>query len=392
MISYIQFEIISAIVFIIILGLVLYKNRKKLTIKKIVHPFLYIIMWRTQLGVKVMERLGKKYRELIKFAGLCGIGVGVVGLIMVFFMLFQNVYIMLTQPSAPAGLALALPYMNIPGFGIIGFWHWVIAIFILAAVHEFSHGIVAAAHGLKIKNSGPAFLAIFVPFLPAAFVEPDEKKLEKSRDVTQYSIFAAGPVSNIILGLIFLLILLAVFVPIELNISEPIGFSFKAIEGKPASEVLGIENRFTFTEFNGEQVSDANVFVKKLHKLKPGDEAVLANDGEIYTIKTITHPEDKSLPYLGIKDIRSERRYFNQAKGNIFSWFKNLIKWIALLNIFVGIANLLPLGPLDGGLILRKFLEKVCKKKQKAINWWGFISFLCLFLILLGFLLPVMLR
>ena len=92
-------------------------------------------------------------------------------------------------------------------------------------VHEFSHGVVARAHNVEVKSSGFAVLGIVLPIIPAAFVEPNEDKLKKEDAIVQYSIFAAGPVSNIFLAIIFFLVMISVFNPIEARLMEPIGFS-----------------------------------------------------------------------------------------------------------------------------------------------------------------------
>ena len=53
--------------------------------------------------------------------------------------------------------------------------------------HEFGHGVVARAHGLKIQSSGIFLLGP----LFGAFVEPNEKQLKKQNDIVQYSIYSA---------------------------------------------------------------------------------------------------------------------------------------------------------------------------------------------------------
>src|SRR3989338_644264 len=83
------------------------------------------------------------------------------------------------------------------------FLHWIISLFIIAIIHEFSHGVIARVYNIKIKSSGFAFLGP----IPAAFVEPDEKKMEKSSAKAQLSILAAGSFSNILLALLVILIL-----------------------------------------------------------------------------------------------------------------------------------------------------------------------------------------
>jgi len=83
------------------------------------------------------------------------------------------------------------------------FVYWLIIILIVAVTHEFSHGIFARLYKLKIKATGFGFLG---PFL-AAFVEPDEKQLQKSKPKKQLAILSSGTFSNFIFAIIFLLVI-----------------------------------------------------------------------------------------------------------------------------------------------------------------------------------------
>src|SRR3972149_3862829 len=114
-------------------------------------------------------------------------------------------------PEAPAVLSPVLPGVKIPGSEIyIPFWQGIISIFIVILVHEASHGFVSSAFKIKIRSTGIGFLGP----LPLAFVEPDEEKLKKESDVVKYSIFAAGPFSNVLLALAALALLSFVVAPI----------------------------------------------------------------------------------------------------------------------------------------------------------------------------------
>ena len=54
-------ENILIIAFILILLLIVYFKRKHMEIQKIIFPFLYVILWRGQLGVKWMDRVALKF-------------------------------------------------------------------------------------------------------------------------------------------------------------------------------------------------------------------------------------------------------------------------------------------------------------------------------------------
>jgi len=383
MISYLQFEIISAIIFALILAFLVYKKREHVTIQKILWPVFYLVMWKTKIGLRWMEKYGKKYQGVVRLFGYFSIGIGVLGLISMFVMLIISVILPFFRPEVGGGVTLVLPWTNVPGIGMLGFWHLIISLFILVVVHEFSHGIVAVSHGLKIKNSGPALFGFFLPIIPAAYVEPDEKEMESKSDAVRYSIISAGPVSNIVLGIIFLLIFSLVFVPIDNNMTDPIGVNLIAQETHP---VLGdLSNGILLNKIDGEFLDTPSKFNSAILKKKPGDTVTLSSGEEDYIITLIESQTDPEFASSGIKGtLVQEKEYRDKTKGAIFLWFKNLFKWLFALNLLVGTFNLLPLGPVDGGQMLLVFLQNTISDKKKVIKWWGRISFITLFLILLG--------
>src|SRR3989344_1308087 len=119
------------------------------------------------------------------------------------FELIKNLIDLFINEAAVPGVVPVLP-IKAEGVFYVPFFYWIISLFIIATIHEFSHGVVARAHNIPVTSSGFAFLGILVPIIPAAFVEPDEKKMGKKKASQQLSVFAAGPFSNIILGFISL--------------------------------------------------------------------------------------------------------------------------------------------------------------------------------------------
>ena len=209
--KYVNFDTLSAILFIMITGFLVIINRKKLDFQILLKiskiPLLYAVLWRTEFGLKFMDRFASRFRELIKLFGYCFIGFGFYGMIFISIqMVFVLIGLFISPKETSQGFSLVLPLTNIPGIGYLSFWHFLIAIFITVLVHEFAHGILARAHNIPVKSSGLGVFSILLPIFPIAFVEPDEKKLSKEKDIVQYSIFAAGPMANIILPFIILLL------------------------------------------------------------------------------------------------------------------------------------------------------------------------------------------
>ena len=203
-------EIISIIVFLLFLLFVLYYWRRNVAVQKILFPILYFAMFRTKFGIKFMKSFSKKHPKLVSALGVIGVYIGFLGMAFIAWALIWNLIQTIMSPVAVQGVALVLPF-KAKGVFYVPFFYWIISIFVLAIVHEFAHGVVAKRYGVKIKSSGFAFFCIFIPLIPAAFVEPDEKTLVKKTRMQQLSVFAAGPLANVILGIACLLILTFVF-------------------------------------------------------------------------------------------------------------------------------------------------------------------------------------
>tara|TARA_Y100000034_G_scaffold63195_1_gene76452 strand:- start:161 stop:1288 length:1128 start_codon:yes stop_codon:yes gene_type:complete len=100
------------------------------------------------------------------------------------------------------------------------FTYFLVALAIVAVSHEFAHGIFARLHKIKVKTTG---LAFFGPFF-GAFVEPDEKQMQKAKKFPQLSVLAAGVFANIVMALIFIFLFWGFFI----SSFEPAGVNFNA--------------------------------------------------------------------------------------------------------------------------------------------------------------------
>lgn len=181
-----------------------------------------IFLYRTKWGLRWMDKYSQKYKEWIILLGYVGTGIGFIGMVFISVILIKNLVDLILNPAATSGVSLVLPGINVPGIGILPFWHWLIAIFIIAVVHEFAHGVVARAYNIPVKNTG---IVLFGPII-GAFVEPDEKKMQKQNDIKQYSILAAGAFTNIMLAVAAVLLLNFATMPLQQTMIEPTGFTF----------------------------------------------------------------------------------------------------------------------------------------------------------------------
>ncbi|MBI2145681.1 site-2 protease family protein [Candidatus Woesearchaeota archaeon] len=367
--------------FYIVIALLVFVYRKKFQFQLKV-----IALLRTNLGLGLMDRIATKHRELVRLLGYIGIGVGFLSMAFIIFILGQSVYTLLTVPDSPSPLSPVLPGVRIPGVPesfFVPFVHGIIAIFIVAVVHEFAHGVVARAHNVAIKSSGPAIIGpIF-----AAFVEPDEAQLKKKGDVVNYSIFAAGTFSNLLLSVVVLLFVSLVFTPLAGLTLEKQGVVItKVTPGAPAY-LAGIPPGSLVISVNGNSVVSRDDVLSQLALTKPNETVVFSNGTAEFAAVSTVHPAVEGRGYFGIE----VAQYYNPrtAAFKVVFWFAELFRWIATLGFGIGIANMIPVGPLDGGKMLHLAWMRIVGEK-KATR--AFMRFSILLLLVILFLLSPIFR
>lgn len=332
------------------------------------------ITYKTKLGLNFMDSFSKKFPRLLNFLSTLSIAAGFIGMIFIFYTLVKGAITLVISPTSQPVVAPVLPGVQIPGAPVLSFWHWIIAILIVATVHELAHGIYSRLYGVKIKSSGFAFLG---PIL-AAFVEPDEKQVKKLETKKQLAIFSAGPFSNIIWGIIFFVILSLVIMPLSISSMPNDGIVVNTlIEGYPA-EQSGLEAPFKILAIDDNQTLDYVSFVNVIQDLKPNQNITLTTDQGVYSITTTTNPENASKGYMGITDF--------QIGSKTLEWIRLLFLWLFIINIGVGLFNLLPLGPVDGGRMFYVALIPIMKTEKRAKRVYAFVSMLCIGLIIVNLL------
>jgi len=372
----------------VILLLVFWRNKKRVDLQKIVFPILYLVIYRTQIGLKFMDRMAKKHPRLVGFFGTSGIYFGFLGMAVIFYFLIKGTFMFLFN-GGPPPVAPLLPGIE-PAVGIptISFIHWIIAIFILAGVHEFSHGLVARLHNIKLKSSGFAVFSILLPIVPAAFVEPDEKELSKRSKKQQLAVLAAGSWSNFITAGIFILLSFLIISPLVAITSHQTGVLVVSSSEDHAAFNAGIHSGEKIIMINNVEIRSVEDFISFMNDVKPQDDLnIKTNEGE-YSAVAEKNPDGEN-GYLGIS-VTSGNRQYNLGMWywpQIVFWFSTLIGWIIIANIGVGLFNLLPLGPVDGGRMFLVAAMALFKNNEvKAKKLWFVVSIFCLLLIAISIL------
>ncbi|MDH3353020.1 MAG: site-2 protease family protein [Nanoarchaeota archaeon] len=176
-----------------------------------------IFMYRTQFGVKVIKYIGDNFKRTLHSIKYLIIGIGFVLMGAMLWMLGQTVAIYLLHPEitkiikAPP-IAPLIPYFP-KLFGMESFFppfyftYFIVALAIVAIVHEFSHGIFMRLFKIKIKSTGLVFLG---PIL-GAFVEEEKSGFEKKKKIEQMTVLGAGVFANLVFALIFYLLYMTFF-------------------------------------------------------------------------------------------------------------------------------------------------------------------------------------
>lgn len=386
----VDIQTIAAIIFLAVLTLFVYLKRKNLDTKQIIPHVLYFSMYRTTLGIKLMDSLAKRYRRFTVYLGYFGIVVCFLGMALISYSLVQNIVHLLTKPEATPGVGLVLPF-KAKGVFFVPFFYWIIAIFVIALVHEFAHGLIARAHNLQVKSSGFAFLGLIVPIIPAAFVEPDEKKLRKRPHKEQLSVFAAGPFSNILFAFLFFAIGSFIITPLVAGSIEPNGVKitdYVKEKGPFPAETSGIKIGELVQSIDNNPTPYVENLSSVLRSKNPGNIVAVKTDKSSYQLTLAKNPENESLAYMGayleqstkIKDTVAAT--YGKFLPNALIWVYGLVVILFILNLGVGLFNLVPIGPLDGGRMLQLPLLKFFgeEKGNKAWHYIGMFFLIIIFL------------
>jgi hypothetical protein len=384
---------ILLIIFGLILVVVMYFNRHRVKMEKFLFPLFYIVMYRTRLGLNAMDKYSKKYPRLLNFIGISSVVIGFIGMIFVFYTILLSSLNILSDPlKAEQGAKLLLPGIEFQGIRL-SFFHWIISIFVLAIVHEFSHGLLARLHRVRVKSSGFAVLGIILPLFPAAFVEPDEKELGKKSKKAQLSMFAAGPFSNLLLAGLIFVVMFFFLNPFAGSLVESEGVIITNLDEEYPFYDTGVSLGENIIELNGITIKNVNEFLDEIKKIKPKDEVSIRTNHSIYTLIAAQHPKDKDRGYLGLNIGPESKDYKKSIIDKVgkfpistFLWFNLLIYWMFLLNFFVGLINLFPIIITDGAKMLYVALSFFVKDEGRLKKTWTGINILCILLLLVNFL------
>lgn len=360
------------------------------------------LMIKTQRGRWLLDWFAKARRL---FDWSAGFGVYLTGVIMFLMSLLLAVQLIFlfqvpVEATPSPRLILGIPGINpiIPvGFGII-------ALIFAVVVHEFSHGILARVHNLRVQTMGLLFFIVPI----GAFVEPDETELRAAPRKQRLKVFGAGPTSNLFFAIVFGVIFSAALMT---QVAAIPGVPIQGIEQDGPAFEAGIGPGAILTGMNGRPLQNASEFAARMKDVRPGETVLLStHQGQTYQVVaescTSTYgydycigngrgdPDNESV--LGVRLVAPPPGAVQTALANPFQdwrntlyyvglpfqalqggfplvppytqffdtpfdqgtfWFlANLTYWLFWINLMLGLTNALPIVPLDGGHMFRDFV------------------------------------
>ena len=325
-----------------------------------------VVMWKTKRLRGLISRISNFSPTFWRWYMNVGIFVAFGAMIFITWTLVSSIPSALETPA----VSIVIPGVEMPGSSIyIPFFYGLIALASVLIVHEFSHGIQAIGEKISIKSIGLLLFAI----LPGAFVEPDEEELKKAKRSSRLRVYAAGSVANITLALIAILLVSLISAGIPGYFAEDGIQIDRVVSDSPSDGIL--KEGMVLEAIDNHEITDADSYTKIVSSFSPGDNVSVKTDYGTYSITLGKNPNNDSVGFFGLQ----ANKHFvlvNDSLGPL-PWILfellELFQWVFMLNLGIGLFNLLPLKPLDGGYMLEillsyKLSEEVYKPIVNALS------------------------
>ena len=345
----------------------LLRGRYNITIQGIV------LMLKTEKLHDIIDRIAKKAPRFWKAYMNVGIPLGFFLMIVMFVAIIWSLQLMFEMPT----VSLILPGVDIPGSPIyIPFATGLLALATVLVIHEGGHGILARVEGVAIDSVGLLLMII----IPGAFVEPNEQELKKINGISKLRVYFAGPMFNMGLAVIGLILMMCVggFIASE-GMYTSDGMEITSVVPASPSESI-LSDGMVIREINSHKVNDTTSYSEIMNKNRIGDNVSITTDKGTYTVTAATNPNNASKAYIGVraKEHVIVAPEANKKYGTFIPWLLSELReffyLVYLLNLSVGTFNLLPMKPLDGGLILEELVgyrirDDRRKDFNNTLNW-----------------------
>ena len=144
-------------------------------------------------------------------------------------------------------------------------------------------------------------------------------------------------------------------------------------------------------EIDGHKITNSTDYGEIVSSYHPGDNVTVKTDDGTYSITLSKNPNNESRGFFGIQ----ASKHFEMVNDSLgpLPWILfelvEFFQWVFMLNLGIGLFNLLPIKPLDGGhmleiLLTYKISEGTAKPIVNAIS--GVMGIIIVFNIIIGFI------
>jgi membrane-associated protease RseP (regulator of RpoE activity) len=344
------------------------------------------LIFRSKKGLEAIDRAAKKREGFFRRLGSLAVYISFPLMFIAVVGLFFSAVHILTTPGAEAGVQPILPG-GMLGSLYIPWKYWLISIMVILVFHEIMHGLVARVERIPLKSLG-IFSVTLIPL--GAFVEPDDEELEKKKPMSKLRVYAAGSMGNFIAAVLGGIVLVALLVVVE-----PLAFQGSIVQitdvtpGSPA-DAVGIQSNMILLGIDTLDIGNVEDFRSAVTLLTPGNPVTVRTDkGEFLVV-----PEKRAdfengfigiavFPRLKARPVLAN--LFGEGRTHeAYMAFFQAFFWISFLNLAVGLTNLLPIIPLDGGRMFALFTEQKMPRLAKEITSVIYLFLLVLVIINIG--------
>lgn len=279
MVSFVFYDLTFLVLFAIFVSIFLHRGKKNIKKEGL------LILYKTSWGIKLIDYVGTKYKRTLKFLSYVSIGLGYVLMAGIIYLFYSIIKIYMFNQDVVRAVKVPpimplIPYLpeifKIDFLPPFYFTYWIIILAVIAIPHEFAHGIFARRYKIGIKSTGFGFFPYFLPVFLAAFVEQDEKDMEKSSKFHQMAVLSAGTFANILTAILFFGILFLFFSVAY----SPSGIQFDTY----SVAVVGMSN---ITSVNGVNLVSGNyseivgLLDEDLNEIEAGGSKFVANENSL---------------------------------------------------------------------------------------------------------------
>lgn len=403
-------RLIFLVVFTALIGFLMYRDRENVQRHSI------LFYRRTKKGIDLIDRIAKTVPRFWNVYAWTGVLLGFLTIPFILWNVLLSFQQLIQSGGSSGGPSLIAPGLTAEttlqsGISFIPVEYWLIGIGVLMVVHEMSHGIIARLEGMEINSVGWLVMGI----IPGAFVEPkgenmlpgsedeseesdgeaDENEGEEDTDVdvsggpwdqgswtSQLKVLAAGSFANYVTAVIFTAMALFMFV----SVAQPVGVTYSAQQNYSAG-MAGMTNG-TIYGLEGQRIRYTSQLETISKDFEPNQTvSVNTSEGRF----NVTLGERNGSAYMGILMRDNDGlmpTFFDMVQNNreikpeyavsegVISWTLSMLQTVALLNFLIGMFNLLPVKPLDGGQMVSVVVERFYPDGDSAVNAFSILIWL----------------